>query len=229
MNEIVALVRAGLAGLADPERAASQQAYMKSSMPFYGVGVPRVRQLTGAALATRVPADRASWEAAVRELWDEATHREERYAALAVLRHRSSRPWLRSEALPLVRHLVVTGAWWDLVDETAHVLEAILVADPDPTTAAILRWATADNLWLRRVAILSQLQRGSDTDAELLERCIRRNLIGSDFGAEFFIRKAIGWALRQYARVCPDWVRAFLEAHRDGLSTLSVREASKYL
>lgn len=229
MSELAALIRAGLAGLADPGRAASQQAYMKSAMPFYGVGVPRVRQLTGAALATRPPADRESWEAVVRELWDEATHREERYAALAVLRHRSSRLWLTPEALPLVRHLVVTGAWWDLVDETAHVLEAILAADPAGTVPVIDQWSDAGDLWLRRVAILSQLQRGPHTDTGLLERCIRRNVLGSDFGEEFFIRKAIGWALRQYARVSPEWVRAFLDAHNEELSPLSRREAAKYL
>ena len=229
MSEIPALVRAGLADLADPARAASQQAYMKSAMPFYGVAVPKVRQITGAIVTAFPPEGRASWESAVRELWDNATHREERYAALAVLRHPVSLPWLTPETLPLVRHLVVTGAWWDLVDETAHVLEAILTADPDLTAVVIDQWAAADNLWLRRVAILSQLQRGPHTDAELLERCIHRNLIGSDFGAEFFIRKAIGWALRQYARVSPEWVRAFLDAHREELSPLSRREAAKHL
>lgn len=229
MSELPTLIRAGLASLADPERAASQQAYMKSAMPFYGVGVPRVRQLTRRIVAASPPKDRQTWEGIIRDLWDNATRREERYAALAIMRYPPSRPWISPEALPLVRDLVTTGAWWDLVDETAHILEEILVADPDRTKVVIEQWSAAGDLWLRRVAILSQLQRGSETDTNLLERCITHNLLGSAFGEEFFIRKAIGWALRQYAKVAPQWVQVFLERYRDTLSPLSRREAAKHL
>ena len=97
----------------------AQQRYMKSEMPYRGISAPGSARCCEPLLAAYVPTSRAAWEATVRELWDGATHREERYAALALARHRAARPWLDPASMPLFRHLVVTGAWWDLVDEIA--------------------------------------------------------------------------------------------------------------
>ncbi|RRD46097.1 DNA alkylation repair protein [Tessaracoccus sp. OH4464_COT-324] len=222
-------IRRLLAAAGDPERAASQQAYMKSAMPFRGVGVPQVRKITRGVVRKMRFTSLEELSTFTLNLWDNARYREERYAALAVLRAPAARPFLDASALPLVRHLVVTGAWWDLVDETAHVLETILTADAQRTVPVIEAWAEGEDMWLRRVAILSQLQRGADTDVNLLGRVIAKNLLGSLHGDQFFIRKAIGWALRQYARCDADWVRAFLTEHERKLSALSRREAAKYL
>ncbi|HSP59503.1 MAG TPA: DNA alkylation repair protein, partial [Ornithinimicrobium sp.] len=90
-------------------------------------------------------------------------------------------------------------------------------------------WAVADDLWLRRVAILSQLKHKEATDTALLERCVAANLEDSLFGQEFFVRKALGWALRQQARTDPAWVRGVLERYQDRLSGLTSREAGKHL
>ena len=104
-----------------------------------------------------------------RDLWDGATHREEWYAALAVARHRRARPWLDPESLPLWRHLVVTGAWWDVVDETAtHLVRDTLAGHPTAVTPVVDAWSVDDDLWLRRTSVICQVGRGEATDRDLL-------------------------------------------------------------
>jgi len=202
------------------------QAYMKSALPFYGVPKPIRTSALRPVWTAHPVTDRGTWEATVRALYDEATHREERYAALALLAVRTARPWHDVALVPLIEHLVVTGAWWDLVDEIAgrHVAP-LHRADPVALAPVIRGWAQADDLWLRRTAILSQLGSGSTTDRALLVDVIAPNAESP----EFFLRKAIGWALRELAHHDPDWVRAYLDEQGDALSPLSRREASKHL
>lgn len=221
MNDLVAHVRRRLHEHADPSLAPGQQAYMKSSMPFLGVRVPEVRRLTKAAARSKPPADLDELEGVARTLWDDATHREERYAATVLTGLRVAKG--RLELLPLYEHMAVTGAWWDHVDEVAHRIADLHDAHPGPTAEIVRRWATSDDLWLRRLAILSQLGRRDRVDLTLLTEVIEPNIEDT----EFFIRKAIGWALREVARVDPPWVRDFVEQHE--LSPLSRREALKHL
>ena len=220
-------LRAGLAQAGDPQRAEQQRAYLKSQMPMYGVGVPATRRL-----ATRIAAahadlwhDATTWETALRHLWDGATHREERFAALAIIRSTYSAAHTdRMESLALYEHLLRTGQWWDLVDETSHAVG--LVVRAHPAAAARMRaWAADPDLWVRRSAIICQLQHKDRTDPGLLSDVIEAN----QEDPEFFIRKAIGWALRQHARIDPDWVKAFVETRGSRLSGLSRREALKHL
>ena len=231
-RDLLEAVRAALSSAADPERAARQQRYLKSTMPYYGLTSPQVRAtvrpvLDGAAYRIGT---RQAWAATVRAMWDEATHREERYVATALARHRFYRPWRDAGSLDLARHLVVTGAWWDHVDEIAiHLVGPVLRAERATVTPILERWADDADLWLRRTAILSQVGAKEDTDTRLLAGVIAANLEGSRFGGEFFIRKAIGWALREYARTDPEWVRDFVGRHGARLSGLSRREASKHL
>ncbi len=219
MSELAADIRAALRVQADPVRAVGQQRYMKSTMPFYGVTLPETRRIVRSLAAGEK--DAAVLRSAAVELWDEASHREERYAALAVL---ALRPFRGDRALiPLVEHLVRTGRWWDFTDELAHRMAELLDAHPVDTAAAVRVWSTDDDLWMRRIAIISQLGRRDRVDRVLLADVIEPNLGDS----EFFIRKAIGWALREYARIEPDWVRSYVDAH--ALSPLSRREALKHL
>jgi 3-methyladenine DNA glycosylase AlkD len=221
-------VRTELAHHGDPERAAAQQAYMKSAMPYHGLPAPRLRAVLRPLLADPAlqPTDRTAWEATVRELWDDATHREERYAATALTGHRSARGWQDPDALALYRHLVVTGAWWDHVDElAAHRVGPVLLHHRDAVTPVVRRWATEDDLWLRRTAVLSQLTFGERTDRDLLEHAVSSNADDPSF----WLRKAIGWALRQYARTDPAWVRAVVDRYGERLSPLSRREATRHL
>ncbi|TDN92909.1 DNA alkylation repair protein [Microbacterium sp. BK668] len=212
-------IRAALRAAADPERARAQQAYMKSAMPFHGVALPEVRRLTSAA--AKGTTDAAYLLAAADELWDGASHREERYAAMALI---ALNP-LRADpaVLPRVEHMVRTGRWWDITDDVAHRMAEALDARPRDTADLVRRWAVDEDLWIRRVAIISQLDRRDRLDETLLADAIEPNTADG----EFFIRKAIGWALRQHARVAPDWVRRFVAGH--DLSPLTVREALKHI
>jgi 3-methyladenine DNA glycosylase AlkD len=130
------------------------------------------------------------------------------------------------ETLDLYRHLVVTGAWWDLVDEiAAHLVGGVLAGHRAEATEVVRAWATDDDLWLRRTAVLAQLRHRSDTDLDLLRFAIESNVDDTSF----WLRKAIGWALRSYAATDPDWVRAEVTRLDDRLSGLSRREALKHL
>jgi 3-methyladenine DNA glycosylase AlkD len=147
-----------------------------------------------------------------------------------VTAHRAARSWQDPEALALYRYLVETGAWWDYVDLVAADRVGPILLRHRPNVTPMMRSdAVADHLWVRRTAILAQLKHRQETDLDLLADVIDANLEGSRFGREFFVRKAIGWALRQHARVDPQWVRAFVEARGDRLSGLSRREALKHL
>jgi 3-methyladenine DNA glycosylase AlkD len=214
---MIEAIRAGLAERADPVKAPEMQRYMKSSMPFYGVQKPERTKL---ARAVFTPLSRDEWFATVRTLWREAGFREERYLALAVLRDRRYREYRDLDALPLYEELIVDGAWWDFVDEVAtDPLGALL-----PEVAPVLReWSVDRDLWKRRASIIAQVRRKADTDFELMTACIEPNRADG----EFFIRKAIGWALRAYAWIEPETVREYCDAHE--LSPLSRREALKHI
>jgi 3-methyladenine DNA glycosylase AlkD len=219
-------IRTTLAEHADAGRAAQQQRYMKSVLPYRGLGSPRLKAALRPILASAHWADRETWEATVRALWDEAAFREERYAALALARHRSARDWQDPPVLGLYRHLVVTGAWWDMVDEIAsHLVGDVLARHRAEVTPVIREWAGDDDLWLRRTAVLCQIRHRGDTDTALLHDVIEANVDDRSF----WLRKAIGWALRSHARVDPDWVRAEVAGYGDRMSGLSRREALKHL
>lgn len=206
------------------------QRYMKSPMPFRGINATPLRTLCNKVFtAHRLPGV-AAWRDAVLALYDEAAYREERYAAILLTGHRYYRAHQQPGALDLYEHLVVTGAWWDYVDTIAgNRVGPILRTFPDQVTSVIQGWAVDADLWLRRTAILSQLGSKDGTDTELLRYVLEQNLTGSLHGQEFFVRKAVGWALRQYARHDADWVRWFVAEHEARMSGLSRREALKHL
>ena len=126
--------------------------------------------------------------------------------------------------LPKLRQLVVTKSWWDTVDSLDKTIGNIGFPSLD-LDQIMLAWSTDDNFWLRRVAIDHQLLRKDKTKTDLLEKILLNNL----HQTEFFINKAMGWSLRDYSKTNPDWVRDFIERNREGLSNLTIREASKYL
>ncbi|HEY5247015.1 MAG TPA: DNA alkylation repair protein [Dermatophilaceae bacterium] len=231
-GDVVQAVCRELETAGDPERAKGQQAYMKSAMPFRGISSPQLKAVLRPLLAdpAYVLSDRNEWEATVCGLWDGAQFREERYAAMAICGHRLYRQWAQDRSvIPLYRHLIETGAWWDYVDDiAAHRIGPILRAHPRSESDRMRSWAVASNLWVRRAAILSQLLSKGQTDRQLLLDCIMPNLADPDF----FIRKAVGWSLRQYARSgseAADWVRDRVDEQGPRLSPLSRREALKHL
>ncbi|MEZ5168437.1 MAG: wax ester/triacylglycerol synthase family O-acyltransferase [Acidimicrobiales bacterium] len=217
---------ARLTAAGDPERAAKQQAYMKSTMPYHGVPAPVVRKLTTALVAAHPFPDRDAWLTGVATLWRDATHREQRYVATDLAYRSTYRRWLDPDAFWLVEEMIVTGAWWDHVDELASNHVGHLLAHHREVIRPILwRWATDDDRWRRRTAIICQLKFRDRTDLELLFHAIESSIDEKDF----FLRKAIGWSLRQYAKTAPDTVVGFVDRHVERLSGLSRREALKNL
>jgi 3-methyladenine DNA glycosylase AlkD len=231
--DLVRLIRDALAGIGDPAKAGPMQAYMKSTMPYRGIPAPALKAILRPILADHPLAEGDVWRATVLALWDGAEFREERYAAIALARRSRERP---PEVLDLYERLIRTGAWWDLVDETAHLVGDVLLAHAE-VRPVLERWAESDDLWLRRAAIICQVATKDRLDRDLLTMAIEANLDGSTratpalspYGREFFIRKAIGWALRDHARTDPAWVRAFVAAREDTLSGLSKREALRVI
>ena len=223
MNRLADHVSAELAERADPNRAADMAAYMKTAMPFYGVKADERRRVLRNARRLFPVDSKDGYRDTVIALWVRP-HREEKYSAvdLAI----DEKRWISFDHLDLYRRLIVEGAWWDFVDLTAaKLIGRVLLDEPERMWPILDRWIGDDDMWLRRTAILAQLKHQNTTNAEkLFDYCQRR--AGE---SEFFIRKAIGWALREYAKTDPDAVRSFLAAHGEELSGLSYREASKHL
>jgi 3-methyladenine DNA glycosylase AlkD len=224
---LVADVRRALSAVADPAKAAPMQAYMKSAMPFHGVPKPARTAALRPVFRTHVLGDRGSWEATVRLLWDGAEYREERYAATDLARHRTYAAWATDvRSIALDDHLIVTGAWWDHGDEVAiRLVGPLLSAHPAQIDRVVRGWSRDEDRWRRRAAVICQIGCRDRTDTALLAECILANADDPDF----FLRKGIGWALREHAKTDPDWVRAFVATYRGLLSPLSTREATRTL
>ncbi|MEM7284779.1 MAG: DNA alkylation repair protein [Actinomycetota bacterium] len=219
---LVARLSEAFADEADPERAAHQSAYLRGQYEFFGLAAPRHKAVLADALRTLDRPALADLDAFARAAYRKP-QREWHYAAVKTLR-RNARV-LDPTAVPLVHHLVTTHSWWDTVDEIASHLAGTLV-DRHPETAQVMdEWVASDDMWLARTAILHQLRFKHETDVDrLFGYCLAR----AD-EADFFYRKAIGWALRQYARTDPDAVRRFCTEHETRLSRLSLAEARKHL
>ena len=211
-------LRRGLAERADPAKAPGMQAYMKSAMPFCGVQKPARVALAREVFPAHPLESFEAWRDTVLALWRDAAYREERYLAIALVEDKRYGAFRTLDALPLYEELIVGGAWWDYVDAVAAGPLGSLLPEVAP---ALRAWAIDANMWKRRSAIIAQLRRKRETDFVLLTDCIEPNR----GDREFFIRKAIGWALRSYAWVEPDAVIAYCDTH--ALSPLSRREALK--
>jgi 3-methyladenine DNA glycosylase AlkD len=222
-SDLIAYVRSALAERADPERAPAMAAYMKTTMPFLGVGAKDLRATAKSAARRFPPADRSRYEASVLALW-QLPHREEKHVAVAYAREFPS--FVEPASIPLYERLVRDVAWWDFVDEIAiHLVGAALLMYPDDVWSVMDRWIEDDDMWIRRTAILCQNRHRARTD----ERRLFRYCLARAAEKEFFIRKAIGWALREYAYTSPEAVRRYIAEHRNVLSNLSVREGGKHL
>ncbi|MEA2682154.1 MAG: hypothetical protein QOK05_482 [Chloroflexota bacterium] len=223
-HDLVAAIRAGLAAAADPDRAPRMQAYMKSSMPYRGVASAGVGAVCRAAFAAHPLAGFDSWHATCLELWRGAAFREERYAAIALTGDRRYREHQGPAALPMYEEFIVDGAWWDHVDEVAvNRIGPLLLTHRGTLRPMLLTWSSVPDMWRRRASIIAQVGLKRAVDTDLLRACIDPNLADR----EFFIRKAIGWALRSYAWAEPVWVRSYVGENEARLSGLSRREALK--
>jgi 3-methyladenine DNA glycosylase AlkD len=220
MSPLHQAVRQALTAVAEPAKAETMRAYMKSELPFLGVqAMPRRTALKKVFAGHRIEAA-PEWRKSVLALWRGAAYREERYAAIELTGFRYYRSWQTLYTIPMYEEMIVTGAWWDYVDDLAvHRVGGLLAAFPDTMRSLMLEWARGDDLWKRRTAILCQNKFKDRTDLGLLYACIEPSLSDNDF----FARKAIGWALREYAKTDMREVVKYVEYK--GISGLSRREA----
>lgn len=216
-------VEAALRALADPARALPMRAYMKDQFPFLGIAAP-ARRAAVAALGPWKPDAKALW-ANTSALWA-LPEREFRYTAIDLLARHVKQLTLND--VPTLLQWAQADPWWDTVDSLAGVVgDVIRLALPhQPQAQACMDQAACHaSLWVRRVALLHQLGWKQQTDVPRLQGYILRMANEPDF----FIRKAMGWALRDLARTQPETVATFVQAHRHQLSALTVREATKHL
>ncbi|MCP4434497.1 MAG: DNA alkylation repair protein [Actinomycetia bacterium] len=215
----LAALRETLVAASDPSKAPEMESYLKNQFPMLGVGsVPR-RAAQKEFMAAKVSAGPDACVAAAHRLWAEP-EREFQYVGCDLLRRVARR--LPSSALGDVRELVATKSWWDTVDSLAKVVGTLVTSHPQ-RRSELDDWVVDDDMWVARAAILHQLSMKQDADPDLVFRYCEAQIGHSDF----FIRKAIGWALRDLARSYPDEVWQFVDSHPD-LSPLSVREATKH-
>lgn len=223
---LAAELRSALETAGDPRRAVRQQAYMKSEMPFAGVATPGLRKIAVEVFSAHPQPSQAQWQQAILTLWRGAKYREERYAAIGLARAKPYQAFRTPTACPMFEEMIVTGAWWDYVDEIAINLIGELLRDhADFMRGVLLDWTRDADLWRRRSAIIAQLKFKADTDLELLLAAIEPAM-GS---TEFFLRKAIGWALREHSKTDPAFVIDFVTRNAAALSGLSKREAFKVM
>lgn len=214
----VQAVQDALDPLKNSEQAPAMQKYMKDRFPFLGIKMPARTEATRPLIRALKPLDALS---AAQSLW-ELPEREFQYVAVEVLaKHVKA---LKSTDLPAIRTLIQTDSWWDTVDLLASKVVGGLVLKHPELRAEMDLWSEDPDVWIRRTALLHQLAYRQQTDENRLFAYALKNAADP----EFFIRKAIGWALREYAKTRPENVRSFVEAHREQFSGLTVREALKH-
>lgn len=206
----------------DPVRAVGMRAYMRDQFDYFGLPAPALRALERAALAGLPAPGDDDLRAVALACW-ERPEREFQYVACDYLRIHLAVPG--PAFLDVIRTLITTKSWWDTIDPLATRVVGGLVRRHPTLVADMDAWSGDDNMWLVRTAILHQMHYAAATDTDRLFGYCTRQAGHRDF----FVRKAIGWALRQYAYTDPDAVRRYVADNRDRLSPLSVREASKHL
>ena len=204
----------------DPEKAGPMEAYMRYQFPFLGIAGPERNALYRKYFLSAKKTKMIDWDF-VDTCWEKEP-REYQYVAANYLKAMQS--YLTKDDLPKLERLVVTKSWWDTVDILDRVVGSLVANHPE-LEEVILKWSLSDNIWLRRVAIDHQLLRKEKTNVQLMEKILLNNLDQT----EFFINKAIGWALRDYSKTNPEWVESFIEKNKERMAELSIKEASKYL
>lgn len=193
---------------------------MRNQFPFLGIQSVKRRELSKDFLREARKKQEVDWDF-VHKCW-EKDEREFQYVAIDYLKRMEK--FLTAEDIPKLKNLALAKSWWDTIDALDKIIGGIALAYPE-VTETLIKWSVDENIWLRRIAINHQRGRKEKTDTDLLEKIIVNNLGQT----EFFINKAIGWSLREYSKVNPDWVRDFIEKYQEDLAPLSIREGSKYI
>ena len=202
------------------EQAQKMSKYMLNKFEYIGIKTPERRKIFKNSFKEYKNKEKIDWEF-VNKCW-ENKYREFQYVAADYLKNMKDK--LTIDDIPKFKQLILKKSWWDTIDNLDMTIGALALKDSN-VNKILLEWSLDENIWLRRIAIDHQLLRKEKTDTELLEKILKNNL-GQ---AEFFINKAIGWALRDYSKTNPNWVKNFIEKNREKMAKLSIREASKYL
>ena len=205
--------------ISNPADAVAMKKYMKDQFEFLGVKTP-VRRKLSKVFFKKNSSPAIDWKF-IHQAWDNP-YREMQYVVLDYLQLKQKA--LKPSDLPKIKKLAQTKPWWDTIDFLCRSVGFICLHYPE-TKKFVLEWSRDEDFWLRRLAIEHQLLQKEETDVQLLEQILINNLNQT----EFFINKATGWALRDYSKTNPNWVREFIEKYKDRLSKLSIKEGSKYL
>jgi 3-methyladenine DNA glycosylase AlkD len=200
----------------DGKKAISMSCYMRDQFSFYGLPSPLRKTIE----KPYIKEAKAHFSWAYLDSLYEDPHRECQYFVMDVLKGMKKK--LTYDDIEHIKGYILDRSWWDVNDELVKVIGAIGLKE-ERVKDLMLTWSVSEEMWLRRVSILHQLAYKEKTDVVVLERVIRHNL-SSD---EFFINKAIGWALRDYSKTNPAFVSDLLKKY--DFASLSVKEASKYL
>ena len=205
---------------AKPENQPAMTTYMKNQYPFLGIKTPERRQLSKNKLKELKQQPKTDWQF-IKKCW-KLKEREYQYIATDYLNLIKEK--LKPEDIEKIKELITEKSWWDTVDALSGTINQLTTTYPE-LNPTIIKWSLEENIWLRRTAIIHQLLRKEKTNTSLLAEIIENN-IGTK---EFFINKAIGWALRDYSKTNPEWVRNYIQKHQKQLSPLSIKEGSKHL
>ena len=200
--------------------AESMEKYMQDKFRFLGVRGATRTEIYKKYFPDARKTKTIDWNF-VENCWNKE-EREFQYVVVYYLK--AMQKFLKREDISKLKYLIVTKSWWDTVDLLAKVVGSLVIRI-EGYDQIMLEWSKDSNIWLRRVAILYQLSLKEKVDEKVLDEILENNL-GDN---EFFINKAIGWALRDYSKFNPEWVREFIEKNKNGMANLSLREASKYL
>ena len=204
----------------DPELARQMETYMRNKFKFYGLKTPERRKSYHDLIKLEKANKKIDWKFLDQAWVDE--HREAQYFVCDYLI--ALEKYLKFEDIDHIFNYVKSKQWWDTIDSLIKPIGNIGLRD-DRVSDLMLVWSKDDDFWVRRVAIEHQLLRKDKMNVELLNAILENNLGNS----EFFINKAIGWALRDYSKTNPDWVKNFISKHHTEMATLSIKEGSKYL
>ena len=202
------------------EQAQKMSKYMLNKFEYIGIKTPERRKIFKNFFSEYKNEEKIDWEF-VNKCW-ENKYREFQYVAADYLKNMKDK--LTINDIPKFKRLILEKSWWDTIDNLDMTIGALALKDSN-VNKILLEWSLDENIWLRRIAIDHQLLRKEKTNTELLEKILKNNL-GQ---AEFFINKAIGWALRDYSKISPEWVKNFIEKNKENMAKLSIKEASKYL
>ena len=202
------------------EQARQMSKYMLNKFEYIGIKTPERRKIFKNFFKEYKNEEKIDWEF-VNKCW-ENKYREFQYVGADYLKNMKDK--LTIDDIPKFKRLILEKSWWDTIDNLDMTIGALALKDSN-VNKILMEWSLDENIWLRRIAIDHQLLRKEKTDIELLEKILKNNLEQT----EFFINKAIGWALRDYSKTNPEWVKTFIEKNRENMAKLSIKEASKYL